>query len=231
MFKRHAGHDHGATTTTSSGDYMMMDMGSSTMASTSATGLSSSSDGMSMDMDHGMDGMSMHMYFTTQFKNYPVLFKNLSAETEAQAFGIFVLLFFVAFATRSFEFFKDYLEYKVWRNPVYFNQPQNKYVPPIARNNSSDNSLGKDPITTETDVEIEPTKSNGLSYSSQFFRDTIRLILLVIPEILGYALMLAVMTYTLTYFFAVAVGSGVGKFFFDKLSFKMGVRPTANYHH
>lgn len=215
MFKRHGGHADASSTS-----MMMMASASTTMSSMDSTSTMSMDD---MDMD------SMHMYFTTQFKDYPVVFKNLSAETEAQAFGIFVLLFFVAFMLRSFEFIKNYLEYKVWKNPAYFNQPQNKYVVPEPRNHSSDESIGKDNSDLEK-VIAEPAKASGLSHASEFFRDAIRLVLLIIPEILGYGLMLAVMSYTLTYFFAVAIGSGIGKFVFDKISFKMGIRPSAAIH-
>ena len=43
-------------------------------------------------------------------------------------------------------------------------------------------------------------------------RDIIRLALCIIPDLLAYSLMLVAMTYTLTYFFAVVIGSGIGRF-------------------
>lgn len=225
LYRRHGGHDHGEMPTKS--------MDSVAAAATSDMDMSH----MGHDMGgHDMSGMSMHMFFTTQFKNYPVLFESLSADTKAQAFGIFVLLFFVAFIFRSFEFFKNYLEVKVWRNPVYFDLIEHKYTAPSARSHSSIDSLDKN-IVSADQRDLESTQLNSthspspaLSYSSQIFRDIIRLVLLIVPEILGYALMLAVMSYTLAYFFAVAVGSGLGKFFFDKMSFKMGIKPGSGGH-
>jgi copper transporter 1 len=204
-----------ATATTTSGhNHMSMSMD---MLSATSTGSSM------MDMD-SMHMGSMHMYFTTQFKDYPVLFKGLTAHTKAQAFGIFVLLFFVAFVARSFDFIRNYMEFKVWHNPTYFNVPENNFH--AAKQNMSDS---KDSEVSEH--SLEPVNSSGLSLSASLFRDAIRLALSIIPEILFFALMLAVMTYTLTYFFAVVLGSGIGRFAFDKLSYRMGIRPSAGSAH
>lgn len=207
--------DSMATATTTSGHNHM----SMSMDMLSAT--SSGSDMMDMGSMH-MD--SMHMYFTTQFKDYPVLFKGLTASTKAQAFGIFVLLFFVAFIARSFDFIRNYMEFKVWRNPAYFNLPENNF-------HASKQIVSDSKDSEVSEHSLEPVTSHGLSLSASLFRDAIRLALSIIPEILFFALMLAVMTYTLTYFFAVVLGSGIGRFAFDKLSYRMGIRPSAGSAH
>ena len=205
----------------------MMSMGSMAMDSMAATATSSagaSSTGMAHmghgSMDMGMGGM--HMFFTTNFENYPVLFKNLKATTKAEAFGIFVLLFVVAFLVRGFEFIRNYLEQSVWHNPVY-NSCHNvdEKVAPVgsccAKGDESDVSA---------DMEVAAPQASKLPMASRFFRDTIRLILCILPDMFGYALMLVAMTYTLTYFFAVVVGSGSGRFFFERMSDRLNLRPT-----
>ncbi|KAM9917456.1 hypothetical protein OXX80_013261, partial [Metschnikowia pulcherrima] len=101
-----------------------MNMGSMDMASaTTSMDMSSMTHAMAtstMDMSgHSMDMMSMNMYLTSVYKDYPVLFKGLSASGPGQAFGIFLLFFFASFITKGFEFLKNYLESKVWNNPNY----------------------------------------------------------------------------------------------------------------
>lgn len=183
----------------------------------------------SSSMDHlsGMSHMhSMNMYFTTLFKDYPVLFSKLSAHTKGQAFGIFVLLFIVAFLCRGLEFARNYLEARVWNNPAY----QAQCHPPV------DNVTGADKACCTTKDRMDDSSSNDkeplaapskpqIPLATSLFRDAIRLVLFVVPDIISYALMLAAMTYTLAYFFAVAVGSGVGRFAFQRLSDRLRVSP------
>lgn len=169
-------------------------------------------------MDHDM--MGMHMWFTTEFKDYPVLFKKLTALTKAEAFGIFVLLFVVAFIGRALEFLRTYLETRVWHNPVYVRTA----APAItAHHPFSDKD---EEIVAAERTEVGLALLGAPLVVLLLFRDAVRLALLVLPELLSYALMLAVMTYTLTYFFAVVVGLGVGRFVFDKLSYRMGMKPV-----
>ncbi|KAK6458286.1 copper transport protein [Scheffersomyces xylosifermentans] len=221
------------------------------MASATMSGMMSMSTGMAShdhsDMD--MDMAPMHMYFTTQFKNYPVLFKSLSASTKAQAFGIFLLLFFIAFLNRGLEFVRNYLEQVVWKNPVYVEchpgetgisaiksihsqAPQADAHACCGGEEESDASIGKADSTTSGVRSVQPIegdhrqeRTNQLPLASRVFRDIIRLILCIVPDLFGYSLMLVAMTYTLTYFFAVVIGSGVGRFFFERLSDRMNLKP------
>lgn len=218
--------DMASMSTMSMNDVASSAMGA--MASPTASAMASMA-----GMDHSNMGLShmagMHMYFTTQFKDYPVLFSTLSASNKAQAFGIFVLLFAVAFFTRSLEFLRNYLEARVWRNPAY-EAPCKPFVAPNApaaksccgddaasstNEKTSDNAFEKVPSNSPADIPL----------GTKMFRDTIRLLLCVVPDIFSYALMLAAMTYTLTYFFAIAVGSGVGRFAFERLSDHYRVSP------
>ncbi|KAK6460676.1 copper transport protein [Scheffersomyces coipomensis] len=223
MERRHAGH----------GDMEMAGMdASTTMAMSMASATASSVMSMATGMDMDMGGMSeMHMYFTTQFKDYPVLFKGLTASNKGQAFGIFVLLFFVAFVARGLEFVRLYLEQKVWKNPNYINNfEQQPKIPGFLGNETSQShdsiqksdSIGLHSHQVESDVSSY--SSTTLPIASRFFRDILRLALCILPDLLGYSLMLAAMSYTLTYFFAVVVGSGVGRFYFEKLSGKHNLR-------
>jgi len=237
---------------------MAMASGSATeMASATVLGMMSMPTGMASHdhlgsgMDLDMDGMAaMHMYFTTQFKNYPVLFKLLSATTKAQAFGIFLLLFFVAFLNRGLEFARNYLEQVVWKNPAYvechtgedtgisaIKSTHSNAAPADAHaccgaEEDSDGSIGKSDSTNSGVRSIQPIEGahhkerrNQLPLASRVFRDIIRLILCIVPDLFGYSLMLVAMTYTLTYFFAVVIGSGVGRFFFERLSDRMNLKP------
>lgn len=234
FLKRHEGHMHmsdSASSMVTSATSAVMDMASATMSMTMSSSTSSSS-GMAMEgMDHGSSHMAMNMWLTASFKDYPVVFKDLRASTKAQAFGIFVLLFFVAFLARMLEFVRNYLEEIVWKNNNYAEVEQgisqhsaNLQSPPVksccddnAKEVVSDESIDKQ----NSPQHEETTKARGtgksLSLASTISRDIIRLALCIIPDLFAYSLMLAAMTYTLTYFFAVVIGSGVGRFVAERL--------------
>lgn len=234
-----------------------MDMGSSSMAMASSTmdsmshstmGSMSLSSSLMMDMDHS--GMSMHMYFTTNYKDYPVLFKGLHAKNAGEAFGIFVLLFFVAFLVRGIEFARNYLEQRIWKNPSYLdchpgestgasnalmgsaNKAPNSCCGGETEIESNNNSLQKSVSNLERNENVsgEGPHANGyptkVPLASSLVRDAIRLILCILPDLFGFALMLACMTYTLTYFFAVVIGLGLGRFFFERLSDTYALKPV-----
>ncbi|KAK6200111.1 copper transport protein [Scheffersomyces amazonensis] len=224
-------------------DMAGMDMGSSTsmMPSSTSSGMMMGSTETGMSSMH-MDGMAdMHMFFTTQYKEYPVLFKGLMANNAGQAFGIFLLLFTVAFLARGLEFIRLYLEEKVWKNPNYSSafeqQPKIPHFHRADSETSHDNSIDKsDSLGVDVDVEFVESergsyKINTLPLASRAFRNIIRLVLCILPDLFGYGLMLAAMTYTLTYFFAVVLGSGIGRFFFEKLSSKHHLRPGGFTRH
>ncbi|KAI5968578.1 CTR1 [Candida margitis] len=239
MYKRHDMSGMGSSS---------MDMGSmasSTMSmvmeTTAAAMDHSGSSNSSMGDMSGMSSMSgMHMYFTREFKDYPVIFKSLSASTKGEAFGIFVLLFFAAFFARFLEFIRNYLEEVVWQNKSYNEfeagvanhsanlQPttpaQGDCCAGSADDESFDKRVSNDDVIVQSQ-EAKPSKSN-LPIASTIMRDAIRLVLCIVPDLFGYTLMLAAMTYTLTYFFAVVIGSGVGRFVSERLMEKFRIKRT-----
>lgn len=190
---------------------MMSQMSSSMeeMASSSMDMMHLASSTMDMDMSletgMHMSGMSMHMAFTTDYKDYPVLFNSLTASNGGEAFGIFVLLFAIGFLSKSLQFAKSYLEQRVWNRPGF----------PVVIESSSEDE--KDVHAAAT---TQPVKSN---FASSLIKDFIRLILIFVPEMFGFALMLAAMTYSLVYFFAVVSGLSFGTLFFEKLGRKYNV--------
>lgn len=231
IYARHGGMDMGSLST------MAMDMASLStmdMGSTSTMVMASSSSSSSMDMD--MDSMSsMHMYFTTNYKKYPVLFKSLLAKNAGEAFGIFLLLFVVAFLVRGIEFTRNYLEQVVWKNPAYIDCHPGETASRAAAVTKSTNCCGDSEETSIAKVDSHVTETEGahssarpsrLPLASRLVRDAIRLALCILPDLFGFALMLAAMTYTLTYFFAVVLGLGIGRFFFERLSDKHLLKPA-----
>lgn len=199
-----------------------MDMASSTMDMASST--------MSMDMGSetsssmDMSSMSMHMYFTSAYKDYPVLFSTLYAANGGQAFGIFVLIFIVSFLTKGIEFAKNYLEQKVWNNPNYVIPQQTT----IIENCDCDGDESDKAGSADINEDATPTGHRNISLANTLVRDLIRLSLCFIIELLGYAMMLVAMTYSLVYFFAVVTGMTFGRFFFERLSDTMGIRAGSN---
>lgn len=244
--KRHHDMDMGSSSSmVASATSMMMDMASSTIMDMATSSASSSMEHSTMS---GMSGLShkmgMHMWLTAEFAGYPVLFKDLKANTKAQAFGIFVLLFVVAFLTRMLEFVRNYLEEIVWRNNNYLENEEGivqhgaklttieseKNLATCCMNAKENGNFEEhaktccsakkhdlddsdDSIDKSNSPQIEPiTPKRSISFASSIMRDIIRLALCIIPDLLAYSLMLVAMTYTLTYFFAVVIGSGIGRF-------------------
>lgn len=212
FIKRHGAND---ATTTAAMD-MAMTMASMTMSSAATS---------TMDMSHSMDmGGSMNMYLTSVYKDYPVLFSTLKASNGGQAFGIFVLVFFVSFLTKGLEFLKNYLEQKVWNNPNYVIPQQTTIIENCECDDDFDKSDAENAIESKT-----PTGTHTrLSLANVLVRDVIRLCLIFVVELFSYAMMLVAMTFSLVYFFAVVTGMTFGRFFFERLSDTIGIRPGAN---
>lgn len=229
---------------------MAMESGSLSMASASATSsmdmaMSSSTMDSGMDMS-GMDHMEgMHMYFVGEWKNYPVLFKDLKASNGGQAFGIFLLLLVIGIFVRGLDFANRYLEQVVWKNPNYIDNchpPKGVEPLPVSTGNCCDTAgnttSGSIRKADSSSLEVErpvqvgaygaPSQNSQLPIASIFFRNVIRLALCILPELLGYALMLAAMTFSVLYFFGVVLGLGIGRFIFDRLSDRMHLRPSSN---
>lgn len=207
----------GATTSMST-----MDMAMSTMSLALSTMSMASSTASSSEMDmSSMSSTSMNMYLTGVYKNYPVLFKTLTATNGGQAFGIFLLIFVVSFLSKGFEFLKIYLEQKVWKNPNYAVTQVTNIVEECG---CDDGKLSE----FQNDVESLTRSRNQLPLASVLVRDFIRLALCFIPELLSYAMMLVAMSFSLLYFFAVVIGMAFGRFFFERLCDNLSLRPGAN---
>lgn len=208
-----------ATSTMASMTSHVHDTASSTM--TGMAGMASMAESATTAAaDHGsMDMGGMHMYFTTNFKDYPVVFKGLAASNSGEAFGIFVLLFFVAIFARLLVFGRVYLEEVVWNTDSHSKiqgDGTGVVVAPALSSAQSCDGCGPK-FSSEQESTHAVAQNKSISTVSSLFREFIKLILFVIPDIFSYGLMLAVMTYTLTYFFAVAVGSGVGNYLTNRL--------------
>lgn len=230
----------------------MDSMGSMTlmaMASSSSSMAMASGDSMgSMDHNMGSMGMSMHVYLTTNYKDYPVLFRGLHASNGGEAFGIFLLLFFVGVLVRGIEFLRTYLEQVVWKNPTYVSCHPSGTIRGADPNilcldtNQKDegNCCGgnKDVVydmTTDkgesTDtfthkMDLDQQQHTKLPLASIVIRSVIRLALCILPELLILALMLAAMSFAIVYFFAVALGLGIGKFMFDMITDAIQIKPV-----
>ena len=212
----------------------MSGMGSMSMSGSMPSSSSSGMSGMSgMGGMSGMDDMSMNMYFTGQYLHYPILFKQLYASNGGQAFGIFLLFFVAGILARGIDFLKNYLEQVVWENPSYINKvlikPSENSSNGVVEAYRSRNSKEIEGIQSLSDKQgfEEPVvpKDKGLLFASRLFRNIIRLTLCFLSELLGFALMLAAMSFTILYFFAVVIGLSLGRFLFERLAEKFGIRP------
>lgn len=221
----------GSSTTAS----MSMDMGSHSsmsMASSTMSGMamgSSTADSMSMDM-------GMNSYLTTDYSGYPVVFKTLTAANGGAAFGIFCILFFTAFAFKGLGFLSAYLEQAVFRDPKKFDLSENDST--IHQHHHVETHNHKDDIqesSRSSDTESDLTKKKHFeknrSVIARFFsvtptslyRDFIRVILAFVSAMLGYALMLAAMSFIIPFFFAVILGLSFGEVFFHRLASVMEI--------
>jgi copper transporter 1 len=246
-----ARHDMGGMHMGGSSTTMDMMMSSTTMAMSMAS--STGMGGMDMGgMDMGgnssmgghmhMDMPGMNMWLTTHYKKYPVVFKTLKANTGAQGFGIFVLLFVLAFVLRGAEFYRLYLEQRVWQNPMYLGscgpdelaavksgaKPAGDCCSPTSGSSHKDESdieRAQEPAEGAAAATYQPHR---LRLALSLVRDAIRIFLNMLQEMFAYGLMLAAMTFCLVYFFAIVTGLALGRFFFEKLSFRMGLKAVTS---
>ncbi|QID88532.1 copper transport protein ctr1 [Saccharomyces pastorianus] len=176
----------------------------------------SSSSGSSMDMDMDMDmDMGMNYYLTPTYKNYPVLFHHLHANTSGKAFGIFLLIVVAAFVYKLLLFVSWCLEvhwFKKW-------DKENKYCTlPSANAKDDGRNYG-----TENNFEIQglpklPNLLGDIFVPSlmDLFHDIIRTFLVFTSTMIIYMLMLATMSFVLTYVFAVITGLALSEVFFNR---------------
>ncbi|ODV97375.1 hypothetical protein PACTADRAFT_27149, partial [Pachysolen tannophilus NRRL Y-2460] len=225
---------------TSASSGMAMSMSSSTSStSASATSTSTSSSDSSMDMD-------MDMYFTSNYLNYPVIFKTMVATNGGKAFGIFLALFVSAFFFRGLAFLSSYLEQQVFHNlnNAVFVEIEDNCACEVAEDDkdsgissNEDDKQNEEGIANSQSLNKKlPTKDgkilkNKPSKLRQFFlpgrqellKDIVRLLLAFVSAMFGYALMIAAMSFMLLYFFAVVLGIAFGEVFFNRLAIVLNV--------
>lgn len=203
-----------STPTSSASAQTTSDSSMSGMSGMSSSDNSSSS-GMDMDMS-----MGMNYYLTPTYKNYPVLFHHLHANNSGKAFGIFLLFVVAAFVYKLLLFVSWCLEvhwFKKW-------DKQNKYST-LPSANSKDEGKHYD---TENNFEIQglPKLPNLLSdifvpSLMDLFHDIIRAFLVFTSTMIIYMLMLATMSFVLTYVFAVITGLALSEVFFNRCKIAM----------
>lgn len=190
---------------TSTSSSMTMSMSTATSSASAVTttssgmsgmsGMSSSSTSSTMDMD-----MSMNYYLTSKWENYPVLFSKLKANTRGKLFGIFLLLIVAAFVYKATGFALWYLELK-WSK--------------VSGDNSSDLS----------EEEKLLKEKRGRSFVGEIFlpsgydfvKDAVRAVLVFWSTLLAYMLMLAAMSFVLTYIFGIVLGLALFEVFFNRI--------------
>ncbi|ODQ79814.1 hypothetical protein BABINDRAFT_161504 [Babjeviella inositovora NRRL Y-12698] len=201
-------------------------------SATTTTSMSMDHSTMSMGgMDHStMDMSSMHMggmnmKFSTNWNNYEVLFTNLKATSGGAAFGIFVFLFAVAFTLRGIIFFSSYLEQNIWRSSSAVVVAETQTVPSVDCGCDDD----EEKISSSPPPTIQkPSLLRQFFFTTftEFKRDVIRLVIAFVAIMLSYALMLAVMTYVVLYFFAVVLGLAFGELWWGRIGRIMNVSPA-----
>ncbi|XBW34633.1 hypothetical protein QEN19_000200 [Hanseniaspora menglaensis] len=167
-------------------------MSGSSMSSSSSTS-SDSNTTMSMSM-------SMNYFLTSSWKNYPVLFRNLKADTPGKLFGIFLLLMVTTFVYKATSFASWYLELK-W----------------------SKSSLNSIAATSEEEKLLKEKRGRSfvgeifLPSGYDFIKDSVRVVLVFWSTLLAYMLMLAAMSFVITYIFAIILGLALFEVFFNRI--------------
>lgn len=208
--------------TSMSGMVMSQSSKSVSTASSMTTGMS----GMEMSTANNSTSMEMGMnsYLTRKFKNYPVLFEKLYAKDKRDAFGIFVLILAAAFVYKLINFTSWCLEvhwFKKW------NKEENK----VLLDNNSDTILDTDTLNSDS---TQFSDFNGASLKEpipqlpnlfdeifapnliNLSHDVIRILLIFTSTMVIYMLMLAAMSFVLTYVFAVITGLSLSEVFFNR---------------
>ncbi|AOW03153.1 uncharacterized protein YALI1_C28396g [Yarrowia lipolytica] len=148
-------------------------------------------------MDHDMGGMDhgghmgMNMWLTTTWRDYPVLFKTMTASTGGKCFGIFCALFFTGMFHRGLALLRQTMEAK-WAQ--------------------ADREKIK-----ETGVPAK-TGLSGFFANINPIRDLIRVTVAFTYYMIGYALMLSAMSYVLVYFFGICLGLAFGEILFNNVA-------------
>jgi copper transporter 1 len=178
----------------------------------------------SMDMSSDM----MNSHLTTNYAGYSVVFDTLKAANGGAAFGIFCVLFFTAFIFRGLAFLGAYIEQRVFVPSSLRDDDETSHEEDI-----EEKCCGPADSSHENTTDLIKERSTLAKFfhftPQSLYRDFIRLILVFVSTMIGYALMLAVMSFILLYFFAVILGIAFGEIFFLRLSIVMGMRPAGTF--
>lgn len=203
-------------------------MGSGTMETMTISSTSATSDATStMDMSSDDDSSMMMMYFSSDYNGAPVLFSTLSAATGGKCFAIFVFLFVLAFFFRGLSFLSAYIEQKIFID----HESAFRLVDNVDSSRSSDlesDDLKKEQeVLTKESLRKQTVLGRFFDYSLVgIYRDFIRLLLAFVSVMVGYALMLAVMSFVIVYFFAVVLGLSFAEIFFRRLAYALEIKPS-----
>ncbi|KAG5355287.1 Copper transport protein [Yarrowia sp. C11] len=143
-------------------------------------------------MDHGDGGhMGMNMWLTTAWRDYPVLFKTMTASTGGKCFAIFCALFFTGMFHRGIALLRQTMEAK-WAQ-------------------ADREKIKESGVPARTGL-------SGFFANINPVRDIIRVTVAFTYYMIGYALMLSAMSYVLVYFFAICLGLAFGEIFFNNVA-------------
>ncbi|KAL6926148.1 hypothetical protein ACO0SA_001690 [Hanseniaspora valbyensis] len=191
-----------STTPVSSSSMTMAMSSTTTSATTSSSGMSGMS-GMSSSStstsSSSMD-MSMNSYLTSNWKNYPVLFKKLKADTRGKLFGIFLLLIVATFVYKATGFTLWYLELK-WSKLSSGNNKDMSEEERLLREKRGRSFVGEIFLPSGYD----------------FLKDAVRAVLVFWSTLIAYMLMLAAMSFILTYIFGIVLGLALFEVFFNRI--------------
>lgn len=218
---------------------MSMSMGGSSMNMATTTSAMAthvhSAMSMSMPTSSGastMNMMHMNYYLTREYLHYPVLFEKLYANDKKGAFGIFVLILAACFVYKLLLFVNWTLEihwFKKW-NKTRKVQTAMSIKEEVERDNNesvrnmdgydSDSTVYQDqngyqltsPLPTMPNLMFDIFGPNIVD----LFHDFIRILLIFTSTMIIYMLMLAAMSFVLTYVFAVITGLACSEVFFNR---------------
>ncbi|OBA27716.1 hypothetical protein HANVADRAFT_52147 [Hanseniaspora valbyensis NRRL Y-1626] len=189
--------------TPASSSSMIMDMSSTTTSATTSSsgmsGMSGMSSSSTSTSSSSMD-MSMNSYLTSNWKNYPVLFKKLKADTRGKLFGIFLLLIVATFVYKATGFTLWYLELR-WSKLSSGNNRDISEEERLLREKRGRSLIGEIFLPSGYD----------------FLKDAVRAVLVFWSTLIAYMLMLAAMSFILTYIFGIVLGLALFEVFFNRI--------------
>ncbi|GAV52983.1 hypothetical protein ZYGR_0AI02650 [Zygosaccharomyces rouxii] len=185
-----------------------MSMPRSTSSSMPMSGSMSMSGNMPMStgMDMGGSNMMMNSWLTPTYRDYPVLFKGLTANSSGKQFGIFLLIVVTAFVYK-------FLNYLSWCLEVHWFKNWSK---------SDAQQESRDAMSQGDEISGPLPKMPNFMFDlfcpswMDLFHDFIRAILTFCSTMLIYMLMLVAMTFVITYVFAVITGLTLAEVFFNR---------------